>query len=226
MPELQDIFGSKARNVRTVPPFPGKRDTSAYQAFGRRIPSVTEILGLAGLSDFSGIPKDVLENAADRGKWAHYFCDLIDHGIEDDQLNIEFEVPEEVWPRIHAYRRFLAESGFEPIESEYVVVSKAFQFAGTVDRIGMLPGVGRVLVDLKLPVMASPAWNLQTAGYAFAYEESASFKIDGRYSLQLSKEARYSLKPGGDDLTDLNDFLAAVRVAHFKIRNGIAKLEN
>ena len=226
MPELSELFKGRDAFVPTVPPFPGQRDTTRYQVSGTRVPSVTEILDFAGLSDFSRIPKDVLENAANRGKWAHYFCERISHGIDGDELTAEFEIPEEVEPRLEAYRKFLAESRFEAIEVEHVVVSTARGYAGTVDLIGNLPGVGLSLIDVKLPILAAASWKLQTAGYALAYEHQANTMIQARYSLQLSKEGRYNLTPHQETYTDTHDFLAAVRVAHFKIRNGIAKLED
>lgn len=222
MPELSDLFKGTYRDVRTVPPFPEQRDTSRYRLQGERVPSVTECVELAGVSDFAGIPRDVLENAADRGKWGHHFCDKIDRG----HVFSNDDVPEEVQPRLDAYRKFLAESRIDFEEIELVVRSQTFRFAGTLDRIGLLPGIGRVLIDIKLPIKPAPSWKLQTAGYTIAYTETTGNEIHTRYSLQLSKEGNYSLTPAAEDYGDRHDFLAAVRVAHFKIRNGIAKLED
>jgi hypothetical protein len=220
MPELSELFPGPAAYAPTVPPFPGERDTSAYRVGGVRVPSVTEVLDLAGFSEFTGIPRLVLENAANRGKWAHHYCERIIHG---EVLDLA-AVPSEVLPRLEAFRAFLHESQFVAAEVEIACVSTRYRYAGTIDLVGLLPAAGMSLIDVKLPISPSPAWALQTAGYAFAYHESVGVSVDARFALQLRDDGRYRLVHHSDDVDDLHDFLAALRVASCKIRHGLAQL--
>ena len=58
-----------------------RRDTSGYVVNGVRLPSVTEVLSIAGLTDFSGVPPGVLEKARVRGTQVHEITEWIDDGL-------------------------------------------------------------------------------------------------------------------------------------------------
>lgn len=202
------------------------RDTSGYRVRGERVPSVTEVIEIAGLSDIESLKRkagaDVVEKAAVRGTIVHGYCEVVDL---DDQYDLD-EIPEAFRGYVKAYKRFRAETGFEPIYSELCVASPSHGFAGTLDRLGIYPEDGRVaLIDLKTPAQPSPTWAIQTAGYAIAVEDAGVSTVDERSALRLRPNGTYKLDPHhGHGHT--HDFLAALRVAHFRLAHGLAHLED
>ncbi len=214
----------------SVPPFPGLgRDTSKYLVRGERVPSVTEVIQAAGGVDFSDIAPGVLENAANRGKWVHYGCELIDAGkraaailrakVGTDCFN------EELAPRLVAYERFLGETGWVNHHSELLVRHLDQRYCGTLDRVGNLPGGDFGVLDIKLPAMSQPAWGLQLSAYLEAFNTGGDRTLTKRYSLQLHKNGRYELsEPKDSHIQDFIVFLAMNRVAHWKIRHNLLQL--
>ena len=184
------------------------RDTSAYVIDGVRLPSVTEILDLAGLVDWSMVPAGVLDEARKRGGDVHEWLELVDFGyLQGD------EPPEAIAGFVNAYLRFKNESGFAPELVEHVVVSRTHRYAGTLDRTGKLNGK-RALIDLKSGATIVPSMALQTAGYALCLDE-----LHERYTLQLRPDGSYRLARHRDR-SDAHDFLAATRIAHWQLRHG------
>lgn len=183
------------------------RDTSEYVIAGRRVPSVTEILSLAGLTNWGMVPSSVLELAAQRGRETHLWLELVDRGY----LSPEDEPPPQIQGYVSAYYRFRAETDFEPDPDgiEETVLNLSHFYAGTLDRRGRL-NRDRVVIDFKTGV-PTPAAHLQTAGYAACLE--GRFK---RFALHLRPEGTYRLEPHASR-NDLPDFLAAVRVAHLRL---------
>jgi hypothetical protein len=134
-----------------------------YRLAGRRLPSVTEILGI--LVDFSDVPPAVLENARRRGEQVHAMIDLDNR----EQLD-ESSVTDELAPYLEAWRRFLSESGAVVISSELRVYHAKLGYAGTADLL--LDWNGRyVLPDIKATSVVPKTVGVQTAAYAAAYHE-------------------------------------------------------
>lgn len=193
------------------------RDTSRYVVDGVRRPSVTEILRLAGLTSLDSIPESYLERARQRGEDLHAWIEGINDGVLDEDL----EPPQQIVGRVAAYRRFLAETGFRVLKSEQVVVNRALDYVGTYDLLGELPGLrGELLVDLKATTKLYPETRLQVCGYAMALDPRPA-----RAALQLLPDGRYKLERYADR-ADESDWIAACRVAHFKLAHGLAYLED
>lgn len=200
------------------------RDTSAYEIAGIRVASATEILTDTRVTSFAGIAPDVLAHAAGRGSAVHEMTEYIDTGLEFNE-----QPDEELIPYLDAYRRFIAEAGVEYTHSEYVVVSKRYRYAGTLDRIGYLR-FGKHpndlhLIDIKCVAQVSAATALQTAGYALAFAEQEGKRVIRRAALQLKSDGNYRLHYYADD-NDYNDWLACVRVTNWRLEHGLFKLEN
>lgn len=206
------------------------RDTSAYQVDGRRVPSVTEVLSLAGVSSFGGgcgIDPDVLAKAAHRGHRVHEWTEWLDDSSRRDDAEPS---PLGIEGYCDAYHAFKDESGFKPQHVEYVVVNDSRRYAGTIDRIGsieLLKDERPIVLDLKTSAMLAPEVRLQLSGYrmAFAAEQGTDPKDYQRASLQLTKDGKYKLK-FFEDAADDFDWIACIRVAHFRLRHGMAKLED
>ncbi|MCR9093429.1 MAG: PD-(D/E)XK nuclease family protein [bacterium] len=221
--DLLDDSSTGTRPHRQSGGSPG-RDTSGYRVRGERVPSVTEVIDLGGLSDIEQLKRvagaDVVENASLRGRIVHGYCDVIDL---DEQFDVE-DVPEPYRGYVAAYVAFKAETGFEPIEIELAVTSSTYLFAGTIDRIGMYPDGRVTLLDLKTPAQPSPTWRVQTAGYAIAAND-VGIEPDERAALRLQPNGKPRLLLH-DDPEDRRNFFAALRVAHYRLAQGLAHLED
>lgn len=146
------------------------------------LPSVSQILKAVGLTgDFDRIAPDILEVARDRGSAAHaaihndvYHC-LDESGLMPDVL-----------ARVHAWRRFLKDSGYRPILAEGTVISTRWQFCGHLDSAGWI-GPERTLLDLKCVATLDPDLvSYQLGGYDIAWVEQRPTEPFKRYlGLQL-----------------------------------------
>jgi hypothetical protein len=190
------------------------RDPSKYVIGGIRWPSVTEVLHLAGLVDYSAIREEVLENARERGRDVHAYL----HGVEMGVLGGLTPDPR-VQPYVDGYSRFRDDKKFEILTVEQVVINETHQYAGMLDRTGMMDG-SKTLLDLKAVAKVQPESALQTAGYGACLEEPHK-----RAVLQLHPDLPrgYKLHPY-TSRNDLHDFLSAVRIAWCKIRWGRARI--
>jgi len=193
------------------------RDTSAYQVDGVRVPSVTEILKLAGFNGYDRVSPQVLEKARQRGADIHSWLELLDlgHLKEEDIATAD--------PAIQAYLMawvcFKSDTNFVQVHIEKPVVNELYRYGGTPDREGCMGEAPTAVFEIKATATLLPTAGVQLAAYANCW----SPMID-RYSVLLRPDGTYRLKKH-TGLEDLHDFLAAVRVAHFKLRHGIAKLE-
>jgi hypothetical protein len=198
-----------------------RRNTFGYALAGERIVSVTEVLKLAGLVDLSHIPVETLERARQRGHDVHAWVEGIALGLIDD------ETPDErIAPYIDGYGSFLAETEFTVVDVELEVVSRLYRFAGRLDLTGTIGGESWLL-DVKATASIAPESALQTAGYAVAYRETKpEAPVHRRAVLQLGPGAGprlYRLAEQKSDREDTHDFLAAVRVAYWKLRHGTVR---
>lgn len=190
-----------------------------------RVPSVCEAMGICGLTDMRGIPFDVLEHAKLRGEEVHLWTQLLDHGHvgPDDEPDTSIE------GYVAAYLLFKQEAGFEIIHNETAIVNTRDRYAGTVDRVAyrkkLMQPKRPFVVDLKCVALVSMATRLQVTGYAHAFDTNQdSPGLHGRESLQLRRDGTYRLKQYNSH-DDYNDWAAVVRVAHWKLNNGLATLE-
>jgi hypothetical protein len=184
--------------------------THEYKSDGRVIPSVTQILALAGLSDVSAIPAHILENARWKGEEAHKACEYLDQ----DDLDWKDVFPE-ILPFVMAYQKFKAEKEFVPelVEHRCEAEVDGLSFGMCVDRTGTIAGVAYVL-DLKTSSKAQPSWRIQTAAYKLGLGEKRE-----RGVVHLKKDGTYELlKHTGDE--DELIFRLSLQLAHWKLRNG------
>lgn len=200
-----------------------ERDTHAYMDNGVRRMSTTQAIKIAGLIDYSMVPPDVLQRAANRGTLVHQASVLIDGGAD---LN-EYDVPAECVPYIQAYCLFLRETGFIP-DHAFTEKPRIAEIAGqrvgmTPDRVGLLDGVPTVL-ELKTCSAAHPSWGVQTAGYEMGLPRPARCRNYQRVAVQLMKTGKYKLWPY-EDQSDFDIFCDAFRVAQWKVKHKISKLD-
>lgn len=158
--------------------------THTYRPGGTWMPSVTQVLQATGYIRSNHSSLDMEEFYIDRGKKGHRAIHLLTRG-ELDRKSLD--------PRLSgcldSYDLFLAETGIRIDGSEVGVYHPALMYAGTLDVIGNMPGIGKVLGDYKLgPV---PEWaDLQTAAYDLALE-AYQYR---RFSLSLLSDGRYRIR--------------------------------
>lgn len=196
------------------------RDTSAYYVGDTRLISVTEALRIAGLRSFEHVPPDVLEKARARGTAVHEFLELLDLGLVEPD-----DAPSEIDGYVRAHQAFVADARWQCHHCEHVVRSEIHGFAGTLDRTGTLASGLLVLLDLKCVASLDDATGLQLAGYEVALrEQEPTIGPLARYALQLRPEGTYRLQRY-ESRQDVHDFLAAVRIARWRLDRGLATLE-
>ncbi|MCK4248693.1 MAG: PD-(D/E)XK nuclease family protein [Candidatus Omnitrophica bacterium] len=141
---------------------------------GKAWPGTTSIISATGMSNLYCHD----EYAALRGKHAHTACHLWDIGTL-----CENTVDPVILPYLNSYRKLRASRPEEVFESELLVCSELFHFAGTLDRI-MTDGKWFDLWDLKTGAF-DVAHELQTAAYALAWQEMSGERIRDRYGIHL-----------------------------------------
>ena len=177
------------------------------------LPSVTEILDMAGLTDYYNIPDK--EYYFSLGHAVDYATQLVD----ENNLG---ECEDVVKPYIESYRRFLEETKCEVMENQCHVLSEIYGFQGTLDKRAKIWG-HRAVIDIKCSDICMPWYHWQTAGYMIGYNEKHKRPMDiqKRYILNLKKNG-YKLTPC-EDVSDLSVFKAAVVVANARKKHKLIK---
>lgn len=196
--------------------------THTYRWEGNLVPGVTSVIGGAGLTDYSSIPPAVLDRARQEGVAMHRMVEYEFAGDLDEST-----LPEWLKPRLAAWRKFRAESGFEPDASERQVYHPIYKYAGTYDLSGrakhMKQCPGRGLIDLKRSFTAGPAIGLQLAAYMSAenYVRGVA-KLEllmWRAALKLNADGSYNLKQYNDK-EDFDTFLSCLKIQRWREKHG------
>lgn len=184
--------------------------THTYRYNGNVVPGVTSVIESVGLSDFSMVPHDVLEQAKAFGAEVHKVTEKLDRGQQ-----IQGDISNATGLYLCHYIKFLHDLDVEIIEIEKRVFSEKYVYAGTLDRIAVLRKLSNqpVLFDIKTGVK-SISHKVQTAAYEYAYKTDKRQKMD-RYTLYLSNDG-YKLSEAHTSRKDFDVFLAALSVHNFK----------
>lgn len=184
-----------------------------YKIKGVVQPSVTQVLQV--ITDYSGVPKAVLQKAAERGTAVHRATELADLGTLDWG-----RLDDELIPYVMAWEQFKHDAKPEILAVERRTFHPALLFAGTLDRELILNGKRGVL-DIKSSVALMPSVGPQLAAYMEsenAHREKAD-RMKARWGLQLKKNGKYKLVEY-KDANDWQDFLGCLRVVRFQQRHG------
>lgn len=178
--------------------------------------SVTEILDMAGLTDYFDIPDK--EYYFSLGHAVDYATQLVD----EDNLG---EVDDVVLPYLASYRAFIKDTKCQVLENQVHVLSELYGFQGTLDKVALLFG-RRAIIDVKRSDVCQPWYAWQVAGYMIAYNEKHKRPTDvqKRYVLNLKKNG-YKLTPC-EDTADLSVFKSAVVIANARKENKLWKPQN
>lgn len=174
-----------------------------YYLDAKEIPGVSDILEEGGLKHSYG----GFEDAQWRGLHVHNATELLDLGDLDWGS---------VYPQwvgyVKAWERFKQDEGFEPTLIEYQDWHRAYRYAGTLDRRGVLNGE-YALLDLKTSVQEEPWWKWQLAGYQLL--RGNEWLADRRIVVQLRENGTWHMIEYKDQ-TDWRVFLAAMTICHTK----------
>jgi hypothetical protein len=133
-----------------------------YKLNGVVIPSVTQILKAAGLSDFSGVNADLLQRSANFGTAVHKAIELRSKGTLDNN-----SVDEGLKSYLLQWDAFASQFKFESKKQEIVLCHESLKFAGTIDNLGEIDGV-ETLIDVKTGT-PRPSDIIQLCAYGMLY---------------------------------------------------------
>lgn len=163
-------------------------DEHIYLVDGVEVPSVTEILAPLHRG-YSKINPSVLEYAAVRGKAVHEALELIDYGADP-------EITPEIIGYINAYQEWLQVYRPTMLGIEQIVYSADEGFCGTLDRLAVLNGRERAIIDIKTSQPTKEALVsvcCQTAAYMIALSETDEGSAPKRYGLFLKKDGTFRM---------------------------------
>ncbi len=186
----------------------------------RFVPSLTQVIKLQGLSDYSGIDKDVLENAARRGTEVHALAAAQNLYGEVDPGWITPETA----PYFQAYLNFLRDTGFKPdpewTERSIIATIHGFKVGITPDVHGS-KGREKWLVELKCTSGRMRSWEIQTALQECGIYKSNHCGRVRRFALMLMKTGKYNLGPEHTNHEyDLANGIAALRNVYWRLDDG------
>lgn len=174
-----------------------------YELDGVVVPSVTGILRMSGLIDFSRIPPSILEAARVRGTIVHQAIAFYnEQDLDVDKFRADFP---DYAGYLDGWISFCQQRRFRAVLNEHRVASRRRLVAGTADCFGVLDD-GGVLIDYATGRPQDVAKDLQTAAYHLLALECASeddaladflarYPVIRRYAVGLRKNGTFVLEP-------------------------------
>lgn len=166
----------------------------------RAVRSVTQRLEDAGISDFSGVPDEILWAAQQRGTMVH----LAAHYINKRNLDPE-SIDERIGGYVEAWKKFRRDKQLKIRHSEHLVYRRIsihgadailpqptdLEIIGTLDWEGSIINMADVIGDIKTGD-ETEAWPIQLAAYTRAFSRRAPF-THKRLVVQLERAGNYRL---------------------------------
>lgn len=154
------------------------------------------------------VPNQKRDDAAVRGTDVHALAEKYIRGEE-------IEVPLHLQPYVQGYADYIQDWNPTTLHEELVVASRTHGYAGTLDSIQDVPGLGRCLVDYKTSNYVFGEHVLQVAAYRYADVfidadgvEHPMIPVDRAFILHI-KPHDYELIPVQADEDALRKYLAA-----------------
>ena len=137
------------------------------------------------LSPFSNLHKidpKVLENAADRGRRVHLYCEMHAKNLFVSDYDEDCKV------YVEAFKLWYDHNVEKLVYSEKRINSARHMLSGAFDMMVILKGdTGPSLIDIKTPAASSLSWPLQLGAYRMLIREEMDVSIDRRIVLKLPK---------------------------------------
>lgn len=153
------------------------------------LPRVTKILADVGLApDFSHVPHASLEAARPRGTAVHAAIEAIAYGYSEVEAHCSDPA---IAAYLDAYEKFIHESRYVTLASEFEITNPTWRYRGHPDSIGMM-GATRAILDYKTGELGAvdyqlvayiEAWNAThptepvTAGIAVQLRDDGTYRM-------------------------------------------------
>jgi len=179
-------------------------------------------------SDYSGVPREVVEAAGRRGTAVHALLEdaeaapLIVKSAKNQRIalhpsdwkaaarqKLEQRTGQNLDGYVDAARRFICDSGFSTTVSEQLAYHSVYMYAGRFDRAGTLRVNGNLaIVDWKTGII-TPTVRLQLAAYANLLKDPRKYR---RLAVKLNCNGTYKVHeyPSSETTRDFQVFLAAL----------------
>lgn len=184
-----------------------------FKINGVIVPSITQVIKAAGLTDYSKVPPHILKASQDFGTAAHLATQLYDQGNLD-----ETTLDPALRPYLDSWITFCKEYGFVSEIIEKPMGSELFKFAGIPDRIGKREGKAAD-VEIKTTFEMNESTAEQTAGQVILWKGKIDTKVE-RWGVLLTETGKpqvYRYK----NASDFSVFLAALTICNTKKQRGI-----
>lgn len=182
-----------------------------YRMDGIIIPSVTQIL--APLSDFSGVPADVLQAASEFGTAVHRACELHDRRVLEEKT-----LDPALFPYLNAWKEFCFDFDAQWAMIESAVYHPTLRYCGQLDRFGKL-GKDKYVVDIKTTAELYPTVGPQLAAYRMALPEDMRERCM-RMAVQLKADGTYATRTYVDQ-NDWPVFASLITLRNWCTKHGI-----
>lgn len=185
---------------------------------GRELVAVSRILELAGILSYAKVPFEIRERAGVMGDYVHDVARLYGR-----QTLLVEELDDQLIGYYEAVKSFFAKRVKKILFTEAIVYNGTLGYAGTLD-IAYQDHDNRVCVDDYKHGILQPGFKLQLAAYKDAFEKNHKIRVDERATVRLNANGVFDEKKDRIVYTerqDFHDFVSAVGVAYFKIRNKV-----
>ena len=180
------------------------------------MPHVTGILSPLTEYAYQYVKPSDMVRARDEGIALHKMVEWSIKGTLDVAA-----LPDWMLPRHAAWQKFLATSGYVPIEAEVIVHNRRLGYAGKLDQRGRLRGVHAVL-DVKRTFASPRVIGMQLAAYQAAWnaehaDDEDFEQIHERYGLRFTDKGEFRLVPFANR-TDMQDFTIVLAYSRLRER--------
>lgn len=156
--------------------------THTYRCGDRVLPGIHEIMRKIGIErGYEHI--DPIHR--ERGKAVHKAIELYDSGDLDEST-----LHPAVVPYLKGYIRFREDTGFETVVNELMLHSDTDGYAGTLDKVGRLPGMGLGILEIKsTEAVDMHALKAQLSGQSRLWNvNNPNRPLRWKYGLRLRRE--------------------------------------
>lgn len=227
-PAQRKLIGSTTVIKKALPPYlvPWAAKLTAEYA----VDNIDSWSGLdrAGAVDLvKRAPDRARDSAGDKGTVVHRMLELAGTGKAIDEV-----YDASVAGYVSAGLRFLDDWQPEFIWNEATVFHPDLGYAGTLDFIARLPGLGLVIGDYKTSNGVYPEVAVQLASYRFASHAVARADdgslarvpvpdVDGGVVVHIKGDGTYQLRPVGADRDAFETFTHCLAICDWKARKGV-----
>jgi len=185
---------------------------------GLWVPSCTQTIKLAGLSNFDGARPEDMEAAAERGTELHELDECYNREGDYD--------PNWLLPEIEGYfmgyLKFLGDTHFKPdpawTEAPIIATICGMKIGMKLDMFGQF-GRDKAVVEVKAASSVQPSWSIQTAFQELGVHKSNHVGRVRRHALQLKKDGTYKLHSYTNSQEDEAIAIAALRLVWWRLNH-------